>query len=886
MIGQTKVASLSIGRRIHCLGTSQRAFERAMSDGMVDKILEMGLSRYDHTSTHTLDNPEDFPEEVRLAREQHREEVKDIGKTFKRLVTLSPCDFSAGKHLCIAAVCFPEEALPTYHTNATWTVDFATVWGRSLKKLLPSGSKVAANKYFSWSRHLAFNTHGIFIAEIVPEAWLENCPLPDMEKKYKVALENDDRDKSEESAYQRDKSAKLVTVSRIWAGDAITQFKLTVCNPILVPSERLLLYFDRCDALANRHRSAGSKTDFKSVALILQITTTKASANPIDICLQEVTALFEECSNVGYVLHLWSGRWGRNPAYCMQARFIAARCIMHHLAQMLLDFIWKLLEFPYPLWTVCADQVFYGLHSVQALKAATSCYDFLRAQPCDIDEFLTQPVLDLSPGPMALLDSTESECMRESSPDIVHCNFDMERFLSDVRRMNYSDQTYTLSSIASNTVMNTTRLQHERRGLTNTAGQITSAEIQAYSFDFLARKPKRPSRGRVSALSTYYSSKVVPEWKRCKTAAASNNNGNTITKVRSRRSGKAQLVRRVGERWVKGCSNWLTWTEFWYTKLREFNNSQWIKDIYQAKADQENERRAAAAWERVQGAAHRPPPPPTGRRLQVDPSQTYLGVGSLEYAVRPELVEAVAHEHSAPVPEGHPTARRECGPVTIGRSLRDQDGGKLLITDPYGPGEDPPSLDSGLPSCQETSPGMCKAIHAAVYESVQDITCNLNTIHAGANLSQWTGRIYEFKVVFETTPVDGFTPPMVRKESHFVLLAHFRLAQPAVQVFVPCTLCTFQEAPGAAAVRYRFQIPVDRRKAAVTSYAFARQIMWKHHQENTRPRNMFLFERFAAPIDSNLLIWEGVRLQRLACNRSFRSWTFILKKLVWNCGLT
>ena len=171
-----------------------------------------------------------------------------------------------------------------------------------------------------------------------------------------------------------------------------------------------------------------------------------------------------------------------------------------------------------------------------------------------------------------------------------------------------------------------------------------------------------------------------------------------------------------------------------------------------------------------------------------------------------------------------------------------------MVTDPFGPEEKLIDLDDGPRQCCASHLGLCAAADASVYEPTTRVTGNLNALHTAADRKDWIGRIYKFRIQYNTFG-SATVASMVRTEEHFALLIHVRLGGPPVQVFIPLYNSPH---PG----NFLIKIPrTSRRRIAETSYRFVKQIMWPLQQAQSTLLKVHISESFAHPIEGDQFEW-------------------------------
>ena len=755
--GQQVVAVRKIGSNILHVSPGSFAAEVAASDEFLDRLGEVTLFREEVTQAcaHPLE-PDTLAAEAKEKIEQTKQRLTEMWTKLKRLVHIVPRDYKRGSHLC-----FGPSTCGSYCDAGSWTILFGAAYSEICVELTPHGMQVAKTRFLSYIKLLPLAHLGIFLNEVGPDGWLEEYSIPRMEKEYANNMRQQVTDDA--GQFQRDQTVRFHGCSRKLDDPDFRVF-LVIANICLIALDRLFRYMDRASARANRG---------KYPPLLFQVVQTNLKLNPLWYFYRDHCKQLLEDSHLTWALRVFYDGHGRVPAFFWKHAWTALVFLIELLSHVKAKFGLVVAETnPFITWQIASEQHYHGVSSPRALWAT---HRALAVPKCCVDEPLSDKVLGrpIRKSAATIVTSTEMKCCRCSGHDMFIANLDEERSLSGVRRICFRSRARSLTSASNSEYCQQIRVQHERRGFTTTCGRLTSKEIRLANLRLLERRQSRTIQGAapgaMSAWALYYKEVVAVQWRE----AQERQQSLRLFGGQTRRSASTKKAYRQGKGknaeivWIKGLNSWETWTTHFKKAVLRFQKSHRLTKLYKAKAIQWN-----LDHPRTEMAFELP--------AQKTNADTFWGIGSPTEPIRVDLMEETANAWVPELPESHPGARRQTGPVRTARGIAKAQEGELLVEDPRLPSEKLPELKYDSVVCFYLHGGLCRTADAPIYEMVKKICCNLNTVCTLQKPRALLGRTLRLDFLMR-----GRVAPIVCHKHADLFLGHIRLQRPQVQIVAP-----------------------------------------------------------------------------------------------------
>ena len=458
---------------------------------------------------------------------------------------------------------------------------------------------------------------------------------------------------------------------------------------------------------------------------------------------------------------------------------------------------------------------------------------------------------------MQFLLSPRVAALRDFAPDMSQINLDEERSLSRLREISWGDHAVSMQLVSNTDYCRQVRDEHERIGGVVRTGAPTSKELQSEQLEVLERKvvkPKKEGVGKMTAWTMYFRERISPQWDQAQAASQ------TLQSRYSEASEGGQTKRASAKKkfravqaesgptndktvWVKGAGDWMTWTDFFKTMTRKYNENRSLQETFARKALEWNANHPDAVIDLIAKPALRD-------------EDTFWGMGSAVEPLRAELVDEETARRQPELDESHPSAKRLPGPVRCARQIIEERDGNLFFTDPRLPGP-LPALEHERKLCWQQHPGLCEQRDACVADVVKAITQNLNTITAfkctGPGKSEYDMIARVLRFDFLVTRAEE--PDVFFRRVADVWVCHARLDKPQVQILAPIKEVKKNEWV------FRFS---KGEIYAHTSYHQIKLNCLELIRKGLRLHNVYLHEKFLAPCfhTSQEALQDGiVRLQ-------------------------
>ena len=781
------------------------------SDAIWERLFEQCICRDLAVSSaaHPLEPAAGPPEDILKRRAKKRETFNEL----KLLLQLRRAGIRHACHICVRGRCGPR-----YCTESSWLKRFMKAWSLTMADLMPVGSDVAGNKYTSWCRILPLLSCMVLVGDLGPSGWLAKYPVDEVDRRLRMAERARAGMQSPEADYQHDAAVRLHAAST-WLDSPMNRALGTIANVKVLPADTLLRFLDRSNAAAN------DKKGYEPT--IFHLATRERSRNAFCIYERAVADMLWEGSDVGFLLMLWWHDSGSDSAFYSQLAFRSLRLILQEYCRMYLLLGSRMESGPYLVFNCCAAQCWHGLVSNESMDAALLLWQLPHC--CCDDAFTLRILPSKAVSLVVFLRSIRLQAAREGAKDMAIINFDVERFLGMLRAMNRQDQARALDLVSTALGLREIRRQHERRGCVTACGTLKSKEMSAAGLRILQRRaPKRWTR-EVSPWQVYYHEVIVPGWREANKASQRTNEA--PFKKGYRHASDSTAGKPV---YIKGLAGWMTWEMYFKRMTHRYNNSQILKASYRTKATIQNMEKPRRQVQLFPAAV-------------VPESMTFWSMGDMRSPLRESklnafLAKAADQMQHKRAPISHPGSHAAPGPVTVGKLLKKQGAGMLMVTDPA-KGRSPAPERRLL--CCEQFPGACRWKDRAVFAHVMRITQNFNTwFYQAGPQDELEGRLLRMTIRSRGPDFDG-------DSIVDFLVCHVRKSQPQVQIFVPVD-DDFME---GETEKLKIRVTRDQGICALTSYRFVADALDEVRRQLCQLLSVKIEERFFAPAPGEDLLY-------------------------------